>query len=334
MMIVMIENENNSFDRVEPCQGDSRFRFRRWVFLIFFLIFLFLILLKPFFLNLKSAAAAENPQSYQITVSATIGESRLTLFGWTSPQSLVELQGQRVSESVIANNQGYFFFDRILLPAPRSPRSASGVGEVEPTYPELCLTSIDTQSRASFPTCLPPLPLGSFDISIGPVLLPPTISLSKGNFLPNEQAIAQGLTIPDSEVTIFLANDISKKSLISQFLNILISPVNAYSLPKYQVRADEKGNFEFNLPSNSTGPTSWKIFAAATHLGSPSPKSNTLTFRILGWWEWLWEQIKLILGLIVGLAKPYWWQIIIFLEIGILLVVKRKMQSEKRKTTA
>ena len=275
-------------------------------------------------------ATAENPQSYQITVSATIGESRLTLFGWTSPQSLVELQGQRVSESVIANEQGYFFFDRILLPAPRSPRSASGVGEVEPTYPELCLSSIDSLSRVSFPTCLPPLPLGSFDISIGPVLLPPTLSLSKGNFLPNEQVIAQGLTIPNSEVNIFLANNLTHSLRFS-----FIPSVYAYFIPRYQIKADANGHFEFNLPSSPpTSGTSWKIFAAATYLGSPSPKSNTLTFRILGWWEWLWEQIKLILGLIVGLAKPYWWQIIIFLEIGILLVVKRKMQSEKRKTTA
>ena len=266
-------------------------------------------------------ATAENPQSYQITVSATIGESRLTLFGWTSPQSLVELQGQRVSESVIANDQGYFFFDRILLPKP------------DPTYPELCLTSIDSLSRASFPTCLPPLPrqlAGSFDISIGPVLLPPTLNLSKGSFLPNEQAIAQGLTIPNSEVNIFLANNLTPSLRFS-----FIPSVYAYFIPRYQIKADANGHFEFNLPAGPpAGGASWRVFATATHLGLPSPKSNTLTFRILGWWEWLLAQIKLILGLIVGLAKPYWWQIIIFLEIGILLVVKRKMQSEKRKTTA
>jgi len=320
-----VKNEKLQFKIQNYISKFKIFKFLIVVFSFSFLVFRFS----------SSAQAVTNPISYEITVSATIGESRLTLFGWTSPQSLVELQGQRVSESVIANEQGYFFFDRILLPAPRSPRSASGVGEVEPTYPELCLSSIDSLSRVSFPTCLPPLPLGSFDISIGPVLLPPTLNLSKGSFLPNEQAIAQGLTIPDSEVNIFLANDISKKSLISQFLNILISPINAYSLPRYQIRSDETGHFEFNLPAGPpAGGASWRVFATATHLGLPSPKSNTLTFRILGWWEWLLAQIKLILGLIVGLAKPYWWQIIIFLEIGILLVVKRKMQSEKRKTTA
>jgi len=332
-----VKNEKLQFKIQNYISKFKIFKFLIVVFSFSFLVFRFS----------SSAQAVTNPISYEITVSATIGESRLTLFGWTSPQSLVELQGQRVSESVIANEQGYFFFDRILLPAPRSPRSASGVGEVEPTYPELCLSSIDSLSRVSFPTCLPPLPLGSFDISIGPVLLPPTLSLftvrtfgraqskplsnlSKGNFLPNEQAIAQGLTIPDSEVNIFLANNLTPLLRFS-----FIPSVYAYFIPRYQIKADANGHFEFNLPAGPpAGGASWRVFATATHLGLPSPKSNTLTFRILGWWEWLLAQIKLILGLIVGLAKPYWWQIIIFLEIGILLVVKRKMQSEKRKTTA
>jgi len=318
-----VKNEKLQFKIQNYISKFKIFKFLIVVFSFSFLVFRFS----------SSAQAVTNPISYEITVSATIGESRLTLFGWTSPQSLVELQGQRVSESVIANDQGYFFFDRILLPAPRSPRSASGVGEVEPTYPELCLTSIDTQSRASFPTCLPPLPrqlAGSFDMSIGPVLLPPTLNLSKGSFLPNEQAIAQGLTIPNSEVNIFLANNLTPSLRFS-----FIPSVYAYFIPRYQIKADANGHFEFNLPAGPpAGGASWRVFATATHLGLPSPKSNTLTFRILGWWEWLLAQIKLILGLIVGLAKPYWWQIIIFLEIGILLVVKRKMQSEKRKTTA
>jgi len=150
---------------------------------------------KSYFINPKSIFAVENPQSYQITVSAAIGESHLTLFGYTSPNALVQLEGQRVSEQVIADQNGYFFFDRIFLPKPN------------PLYPELCLTSVDTQSRISFPTCLPSLPTEPLNIIIGPVLLSPTLILSKGNFLPKEQIVAKGLTIPNSEVMIFLAND-------------------------------------------------------------------------------------------------------------------------------
>jgi len=101
---------------------------------------------KSYFINPKSIFAVENPQSYQITVSAAIGESHLTLFGYTSPNALVQLEGQRVFEQVIAGQDGFFFFDRLFLPKPN------------PLYPELCLTSVDTQSRISFPTCLPSLP--------------------------------------------------------------------------------------------------------------------------------------------------------------------------------
>lgn len=256
--------------------------------------------------------AAPQPVSYEITVSAAIGEPKLTLFGYSSPNSLVELKGNRVSEQVIANKQGYFFFDRVFLPQPT------------PEYPELCLTSIDTQSRISFPTCLPSLPTGPYEIIVGPVLLPPTISLEKGNYLPGKQVAAQGATIPNTEVTIFLANDSSTSYLASK----LVTPAYAYSLPKYQIQADENGHFEFSLPANQ--PVTWRIFAAATHFGSPTPKSNTLTFKILSWWEWLWQKLKEILALFLGLFKPYLWQLIILAEIIILsLLWYQKRKSSK-----
>lgn len=257
--------------------------------------------------------ATAEPVSYEITVSAAIGEPKLTLFGYSSPNSLVELKGNRVSEQVIANKQGYFFFDRVFLPQPT------------PEYPELCLTSIDTQSRISFPTCLPSLPrqlAGPYEITVGPVLLPPTISLEKGNYLPGKQVAAQGATIPNTEVTIFLANDLSTFYLASK----LITPAYAYSLPKYQIQADENGHFEFNLPANRSA--TWRIFTAASYLGSPTPKSNTLTFKILSWWEWLWQKLKEILALFLGLFKPYLWQLIILAEIIILSLLwhqKRKL---------
>lgn len=265
--------------------------------------------------------ATTDPVSYIITVSATIGEPKLTLFGYSSPSSKVELRGNRVYEETITNYQGYFIFDRVFLPMAVHPGGETQRHPQGAHYPELCLTAIDTQSRISFPTCLPPLPVGPFDISVGPVLLPPTISLERGSFLPSEQISAQGATIPNSEVTIFLAYG-SSGSTIS-----LVPPLLASSLPKYQIRADQNGHFEFNLPAN--WPSSWRTFAAAVFLGSPTPKSNTLTFKVLSWWAWLWEKLRLLFFAILGFLKARFWPFIILAEIIIILWLKKKKRSSE-----
>lgn len=270
--------------------------------------------------SVSSVLAVENPQSFEITVSASIGEPKLTLFGYSSPNSLIQLQGERVAEETIANESGYFLFDRIFLPLPN------------PDYPELCLNAIDTESRTSFPTCLPALPLGPYDISVGPVLLSPTISLEKGYFLPKELINAQGLTIPNTEVTIFLANEAGgKKSLLSKIQKILSPIVLAYSLPQYKIKADAQGRFDFNLPTVKQ--TNWRLFASSQFQGSPSPKSNSLSFKVLNWWEWLWLVIINVLGAFLRLIRPYLWLIVILLQIlmaTVLLSHKRKIKELKK----
>jgi len=250
--------------------------------------------------------AITNPVSYEINVSASIGEGKLTLFGYTSPNALVQLDGQRVSEEVIAGQNGYFFFDRIFLPRPN------------PQYPELCLTSIDTQSRLSFPTCLPPLPTGPFDISVGPVLLSPTLSLSKGSFLPKEQIVAEGLTIPNSEVIIYLANDAAKKSFISR----LVPAAFAYTLPQYKTQANQNGHFEFNLPTIKKA--NWKIFAGANWQNSPTPKSNTLNFKIQSWLDWFLSKIISLLRAVLGVLRPFLWLIVIMIEVLVVSLLINK----------
>jgi hypothetical protein len=281
--------------------------FTYWLRLAFYsLLFACYFLFLPL-----QADAITNPVSYQITVSASIGESRLTLFGYTSPQALVQLEGQQVAEEVVAEQNGFFFFDRIFLPKPN------------PQYPELCLTSIDTQSRISFPNCLPPLPTEPFNINIGPVLLPPTFTLAKGSFLPKEQIVAEGLTIPNSEVMIYLANDMAKKSFISR----LVPAAFAYTLPQYQTQADQNGRFEFNLPTIKKA--SWKIFAGANWQNSPTPKSNTLNFKIQSWWEWFWARIKWLFGVVLGLSRPFLWLMAVLIELIVivaLLVYKKRRQ--------
>lgn len=256
------------------------------------LFFAFLIL----FLSRTRSAEAKitNPVSYQITVSATIGEPILTIFGYTSPQALVKLDGFRTADHTLSDSTGYFRFEKVYLPL------------ANPNYPELCLTSIDTQSRLSnFPTCLPSLPTGRLDITVGPVLLPPTLSLAKGDFLPSEQVIARGSTIPNAKVIVYLANDLGKKLA-------LIRSAQAYSLSGYETIADGRGNFEFNLPADQ--PSFWRLFASAEFAGSPTPKSNTLVFRILNWWGWLWQLVLTLFGLL----RPFWWLLVIACQIVIV----------------
>jgi len=278
------------------------------VLLSFLLIFEFLTFAFP-----SSTQAITNPISYEITVSTSIGEGRLTLFGYTSPNALAQLQGRQIAEEVIAGENGFFFFDRVFLPKPN------------PQYPELCLNSIDTQSRISFPNCLPPLPTGPFDISIGPVLLPPTFTLTKGSFLPKEQIVASGLTIPNSNVIIYLANDATKKS----FLSRLVPEAFAYNLPQYQTQADQNGRFEFNLPTIKR--SNWKIFAGANWQNFPTPKSNTLNFKIQSWWEWFLSRIISLLRAILSLLKPFLWLVIILLELIIVTILTNKKLISKRK---
>ena len=263
--------------------------------------------------------AAENPSEAQITVWATIGEPKLTVFGWTSPQALVELKGQRVSELAVADETGYFYFDRVFLPPPK------------PNYPEICLSVVDRASRiSSFPTCLPPLPPKLGEIRVGPVLLPPTLSLEQGEFLAGQQVKATGATFPKSKVKIFLANNnptieqLSNKAncFIVKLLNGLNTPVYAHFLPQYEIQSDQQGNFEFNLPASY--PQNWKVYATAEFQGSPSPKSVSLSFRVLSWWAWFWQRAKEFLLATLALLKPHWWWLVIAGEILLILILWRK----------
>jgi len=283
-----------------------------------------LVFLAPLFI-FPTLAFAQSSQSvsYEINISATIGEPKLTVFGWTSPQALVELKGQRVSELAIADETGYFYFDRVFLPPPK------------PNYPEICLSVVDRSSRiSSFPTCLPPLPPKLGEIRAGPVLLPPTLSLEQGEFLPGQQVKATGATFPKSKVKIFLANEnfpsnsqktISLKPYTPKFLYSYIpkiAKVYAHFLPQYEIQSDEHGNFEFNLPASY--PQNWKVYATAEFQGSPSPKSISLSFRVLGWWAWLWKKAKEFLLAGFVLLKPHWWWLVIIAEILLILILWRK----------
>jgi len=222
--------------------------------------------------------------SPEITVSAAIGERKLTIFGWAPVQSQIRLDGGAVYDSVSAAKDGSFLISGIYLPN-------------IPVYPEICLQARDAEGRTTQPTCLPRLEIGQYNYTVGPVLLSPTLSLEKGEIIKGNQAAAQGKTTPNTQVGIFLART-----------------ALAYSIPKYQIMSDKAGNFEFNLPTEAVD--KWRVFAGANILGAASPKSNTLTFNIHPGIYYLWIFLQSLLALI----RPHLLYFVIVIEVVILVL--------------
>lgn len=235
----------------------------------------------------------------QVTISASIGAPVLKLWGYGPPGARIELGGDRVSDFTYSATNGYFKFPKTYLPAPS-----------DIFYPELCLIAIDQIGRATPPTCIPGLAATIFNFDIGPVILPPTISITDG---------ASGITIPDSEVKIVLAEDGRRN-----FGNFaLVREAKAYYIPDYTVKSDDRGYFSFNMPDSQ--PNTWNVFAITKYSeGTTSPKSNTLKFEVispaLGLIQSIWAFIislvtlpgliileMVVILLIVAFSQKKWW---------------------------
>jgi hypothetical protein len=213
----------------------------------FLLLFIFLLL--PI-----STSALE--QTSNTTITASIDQNRVTIYGFTSPNSKVELSNSEVYDITYSDDTGYFIFDKILLP------------KVE--IPDLCLTSFDNDSRATTPTCFPAPPLTNYHTDIGPILLPPTITLEESDIDPNSTVLTSGQSIPNSQVSLsfYKVNDSAK--------SFGVKPALAYSLPSVIATTDESGNFSLNLPTAYA--SNYRLYATAKFDNNYSPKSNTLIY--------------------------------------------------------
>jgi hypothetical protein len=257
--------------------------------------------------NLPTGSSTET----QITISAGIGEPVLRLWGYGPPNSRIEISGERVADFTYSRTDGYFDLSNVFLPQIS-----------DASYPELCLSAIDSISRVTPPTCIPPLPTNEFSYDIGPVILPPTLSLTKETTSTFSQAGASGTTIPNSEVKIVLAED-SSNSKLSNFT--LVVPAKAYYIPDYTTHSNDRGNFSFNLPDNS--PKTWHIFAITSYSqGTLSPKSNTLKFEVVS---------PITIGLVntwALLLSLLTMQNLIIVEIAIILLIIMAIFSPKKNT--
>lgn len=185
------------------------------------------------------------------------------IYGYAPSSSTVYMNGIAVSEETIAQQSGYFEFRR--LPFPTILASLASL-----IYPELCFTAEDIDKRMTNPVCIPKLPQSAQSEKIGPILIPPTISIDKNEYHLNDTVKASGVSFPKSLVKVFFAK--SDKKYIFE----LIPNVAAYGLPSIELTTDNNGYYEVTLPSNTYD--DWRVYSLSDHEGSITPLSNILAF--------------------------------------------------------
>lgn len=231
-----------------------------------FCLFLLLFLLIP-----SPVSAITNFQdSASVSISASIGENEVTIFGHTSPNAKIELTGINIYSLTFSQKNGFFEFNKIVLP--KNPG-------------EICLQSKDSHNRSSNLVCLPSPPATNYHTDIGPIILPPTISLEQNKINPNATIISSGQSIPNSTVTVFFykVNDSGQS---------FPKTVSAYSLPKIETTTDDDGNYSINLPTAYS--SDYRLYTSVKYDDNFSPKSNTLLYTMPSlFWLFLSEHIYL-----------------------------------------
>ena len=227
-------------------------------------LLLLLELLPALFLNCqlffpRSVFSANNPSS-NIPVKAKLGfRSYVRIYGYTSPYTIVKAEAPRTYGTAVSDNNGFFFLDNLAVPD---------------RVNEICLESLDAENRSGFPVCLP-VPQGKIKKNLGPVFLPPTLSLSHNLFYVGQQAFASGRTLPYQTVKIALFEAKSDRSRLSNFT---IGQVFAYKLPVLTTVSDYEGRFNFTLPTGKV--SAFRLYAAGDYKDNPIPKSQTIYFYI------------------------------------------------------
>lgn len=213
-----------------------------------------LLLLILFFIFPIQSQALETSAS--VSVSASIGQNEVTIYGYTSPKSKVELTGINIYSLDYSDTNGYFEFNKIVLP--KNPS-------------EICLQSKDNSDRSSAIHCLPPPPATNYHTDIGPILLPPTISLEDSKINPNSTVISSGQSIPKSTVAVYFYK-------VTDSAESFPKTASAYSLPKIEASTDQNGNYSISVPTAYA--SDYRLYTSTKFIDNLSPKSNTLFYTM------------------------------------------------------
>lgn len=188
-------------------------------------------------------------------IQASVPTTELTIFGFTSPYSRVELFNSKLFDVTYSKANGYFQFDRTVVP--------KNTGEI-------CLLAVDASDRHSSPICLPPPPPINHLTHIGPIVLPPTLTIDQHTNQNHSLISASGQTIPFSPVSIYLYQTTNTHQLVK--------PAAAFGLPLFTTTSDSTGNYSLSLPDNYV--SDYRLFSTITFSGLLSPKSNTITYQV------------------------------------------------------
>jgi len=250
----------------------SALSFRLLTLSFFLLAYSFQLLTSP----VSAATISPVDGALSTTVSATVGEpivvppqsenDRFTIFGLTSPGATVTIQSPMYGQTV-AGADGVFEFKYLFVTLFRE---------------DICIVAHDTQGRATPPLCIPP-PTTQADKRVGPVILPPSTSISAGNAYIGDSVTLTGQTIPNADVKLSVFTDDSQKSNKIA----LIPEVNAYTVPQLSLTSNAKGEYSIVLPTASS--QFMRMFSRAFYDGNSTPKSLTLVLDIFPAWMMLFK---------------------------------------------
>jgi len=239
-----------------------------------------------------------------VTVSATVGvyipptptptprrEGKFSIFGYTSPHAKVSINNPGLYSDTEADDAGYFefrnFFSQLLIE-------------------DICLVAQDLTGRTTMPVCIPPVP-SQIDLSIGPIIMPPTIALNNDSFFTGDTVTVSGQTTPNTTIKLSMFTDETKTSF-----RALLNPIHtayAATIPKVDIKVSNKGEFSMKLPSDD--PQYYRTFAQTLLDNAISGKSVTLNFDIFPGWFII---MRFIFGFFQGL-KSRWFEILLISQI-------------------
>lgn len=259
---------------------------RKYIYHITLLIYLYISLFP------QTAMAATKRSGNSEIVAEIPARINLKIFGYTAPDSTVQVESVRVFGKTVSRADGYFEFTSM---------------PISDEADEVCLVTVDAEKRVGFPVCIP-IPKTEKIDEIGPIILSPTLSISNNMIWQGDQAVASGRTVPQTEVVVSFFESQSDKfsRLVDKTMALFLPAIaEAKQVPLLSVSSDRRGNFSLNLPTSKAA--YFRMFSKAIYRETPSPKSTTLSFQIGSFWAFFlrFTLYKILILLLILVCVAY-----------------------------